>query len=298
MRVVTHTDFDGICCAALFIRKFGSDIEIIYASVDEAKELNFSNIQVDYTCDLPKIGTSINLDHHQSNYDNLINAKLISEEDWVDPQESSATDIVFKYLKLDNDVISTEIRKLGHLADIAELPEEYKPLDIVLNMNNDNKTILREMSDLLSNLGRMILSTEWLKNKHEEVLTTFNRTKEEINKFLENNFEFPRILLLDTRLKIPGKLAKEIIKPIFERNVAVLGIIYVKGSKINIRLSFRVRKDQQEYYDVSQIAKSFGGGGHKMAAACTPQPIDIPDNILNALKNIARANESVGFIQV
>ncbi|MFX0126388.1 MAG: hypothetical protein ACFFAE_22390, partial [Candidatus Hodarchaeota archaeon] len=76
------------------------------------------NVKVDYTCDLPKIGNSINYDHHKSNYENLIGSNRLTENDRVDPSAASATDIVYEELSLENDPITEEIRSLGHLADI------------------------------------------------------------------------------------------------------------------------------------------------------------------------------------
>ncbi len=298
MKVVTHTDLDGICCAALFIRKFGFDIDIIYASVNETKDLTLSGIHVDYTCDLPKVGSSINIDHHKTNYENLIETNQLKEEDWVDPNESSATDIVFKYLKLEDDYISREIRELGHLADIAMLPEIYRPLDIVLNMNSDNKKVLREISNTLANYGSKIVSSDWLKNEYEKVQEEFTKTNNTIKNFLVKVSSFPRILILDTRHEIPGKLAKEVIKPIFEQGVAVLGILYSKSSNDPNRISFRVNKSEQNHYDVSQIAKTFGGGGHKMAAACSLKPTDIPDRLVNKLKSIARYDDRIEYMKI
>ena len=43
MIVVTHTDFDGICSAALFLRKYGEKTHIRFATVNEAKDLSKSN---------------------------------------------------------------------------------------------------------------------------------------------------------------------------------------------------------------------------------------------------------------
>jgi hypothetical protein len=77
VRVLTHTDMDGVCCAALFIRKYGKDIDITYATVKQAQQFDGSGISFDYVCDLPKVGNAINLDHHKSNYENLVDRKIL-----------------------------------------------------------------------------------------------------------------------------------------------------------------------------------------------------------------------------
>ena len=271
MIVVTHTDFDGICSAALFLRKYGEKTHIRFATVNEAKQLSKSNFKTDYTVDLPKIGNSINIDHHKSNHENLLMTGQLMEEDRVIPTADSATELVYEYLEFNKDSIATEIRKLGNLADTAQLPDKFRPLDIILNMNGDNPEVLRKISTLLSNLGSNILSTTWVQQNYEKYQEVFERTHKKIDNFIKSIEEYPRILVLDTRGSIPGKLAKEVFRPIFEKDIAVVALIYSKSSNELIRVSFRVtkRNNEQEFYDVSLVAKTFNGGGHKMAAACT-----------------------------
>ncbi len=298
VKIVTHTDFDGICCAALFLRKFGFNIEITYTTVKEARELSNAGFSVDYTCDLPKIGTSVNIDHHKSNYENLRETNRLSEEDQVDPSAASATDLVFTLLQFRGDSIAEEIRQLGHLADIAQLPSEYHSLDIVLSMNSDNPAILRQISELLAKNGRQILTTQWLQENYRKVHSTYNETQKKINTFLANAPTLPRILIFDTRQTLPNKLAKKVFNPLFKRNVAVIALIYSKSPQEPIRVSLRVIKSEQSSYDVSTVAKTFGGGGHRMAAACSPTSDVIPDILIQELRKIAKPNDTVQYLQL
>ncbi len=298
VRIATHTDFDGICCAALFLRKFGFDIKVIYSTVKEAKDLSNGGFSVDYTCDLPKIGTSVNIDHHKSNYEELKRTNRLTQEDKVNPNAASATDLVFTFLEYENDSIAEEIRELGHLADIAQLPSEYHPLDIVLNMNSDDPVSLRKISELLAKKGRQILTTQWLQENYSKVRSIYEDTHNKIKEFLANNSTFPRILILDTRQALPSKLAKEVFQPIFERNVAVIALVYSKSTQEPIRVSFRVAKAEQMRYDVSTVAKRFGGGGHRMAAACSPKYEEIPEKLVRELENIALVGDSIKYLHL
>ncbi|MFX1282498.1 MAG: DHHA1 domain-containing protein [Promethearchaeota archaeon] len=298
MRIVTHTDFDGICCAALFLRKFGSEIEITFATVKKAKELSNRNFSVDYTCDLPKIGTSINIDHHKSNYENLIETNRLSKEDIVDPNAASATDLVYTLLQFNSDPIAAEIKQLGHLADIAQLPAEYHKLDIVLSMNSDNLDILRKISELLSEYGKQILTTQWLQENYNRVQSTYYETHNKIRNFLENFPTLPRILILDTRQVLHSKLSKEVFQPLFKRKVAVIALIYSKSTQEPVRVSFRVSKAEQPNYDVSTVAKAFGGGGHRMAAACSPKSDEIPEKLIQELEKIAISGDIIKYLHL
>ncbi len=300
MIIVTHIDFDGICSAALFLRRYGEEVHIRFATVNEAKNLSKSNFKTNYTVDLPKIGNSINIDHHKSNYENLLMTGQLMEEDRVIPTADSATELVYGYLKFKNDSIATDIRKLGNLADTAQLPDIYRPLDIILNMNGDNPKVLRKISTLLSNLGNNILSTTWVQNNYRKYQSVFERTRKKIDIFIESLDEYPRILILDTRGSIPGKLAKEVFRAIFEKGVAVIALIYNKSPNELIRISFRVtkRNNEQDFYDVSLVAKIFNGGGHKMAAACTINSNQIPLSLIKELKKIVRPNDEIRFLHL
>ncbi len=298
VRIVTHTDFDGICCAALFLRKFGLDIEIIYATVKEAKELSNTKLSVDFTCDLPKIGKSINIDHHKSNYEELHETNRLTQDDKVNPNAASATDLVFTFLEYENDSIAEEVRELGHLADIAQLPSEYHPLDIVLSMNSDDSIVLRLISELLAKNGRQILSTSWLQEKYREVSAIYDDTHNKIKKFIETTPNLPRILIFDTRQAINNKLAKEVFRPLFEQNVVVIALVYSKSAQEPVRVSFRVTKAEQSSYDVSVVAKAFRGGGHRMAAACSLSSDKIPDILKQELRKIAKPNDTIQYLQL
>jgi hypothetical protein len=298
VRIVTHTDFDGICCAALFLRKYGSDIEIIYTTVKEAKRLSRTNFSADYTCDLPKVGDSINIDHHKSNYEELRETNRLEGKDLVNPNAASATDLVFTFLQFEDDPIAEEIRKLGHLADTAQLPDEYHPLAIVLTMNSENPSVLNQISQKLADKGRGILASKWLREKYQEVSDEYDETRKKINDFLENTQSLPRILILDTRQVIHHALAKEVFQPLFERNVAVVALIYSKSSQEPVRVSFRVTKSEQTFYDVSIVAKALGGGGHSMAAACSLKNEEIPNSLIQELEGIVKPSDTLKYIHL
>lgn len=298
MKIVTHIDFDGICSAALFIRKFGEKIDIIFASVQQAKQFSLEKLQVDYTCDLPKVHRSINIDHHQTNFDDLLATNRLTSSDLVKPDTPSATDLVYQYLDFKNDLIADQIRELGYLADTARLPPEYKPLDIVLNLNVDDLSFLRAISQLLAQQGKGILRTEWLKTEHKKVVTIYEKTREVIKKFLNAHPLLPQIMVIDTREVIPGKLAKEVFQPFFQHNAVIVALIYKKSSTDPIRVSFRVSKPEQDNYDVSTVATALGGGGHRMAAACTPDPELIPRNVIKQLLTIKKASDSIEYFSL
>ena len=298
MRIVTHTDFDGICCAALFIRKFGSNIDIIYSSVQQAKEYSDSEPSIDYTCDLPKIGMSKNIDHHKTNYEDLKATNRLSKDDIVDPDAFSATDLVYDYLRFENDPISTQIKTLGHLADRALLPKEYEPLAIVLSMNERNHSFLRKLSELLAELGEGVLNSKWLEREYLAVMDVHKKAKEKISTFIEEHPELPRILLIDTRKIIPGTLAKEVFKPLFDQKVAVIALLYEKSKFEPLKVSFRVNKPEQDSYDVSKVAAFFGGGGHRMAAACTPNPTAIPEELIHQLRKIMKSDDDIEYFSL
>jgi len=107
-------------------------------------------------------------------------------------------------------------------------------------------------------------------------------------------------LVLDTRGIIPGNLSKEVFRPLFKQGVVVIALLYSKSSTEPIRVSFRVTKsnNEQDFYDVSIVAKAFNGGGHRMAAACTPTPKDIPTNLMQELKKITKPTDNIQYLKL
>ena len=114
--------------------------------------------------------------------------------------------------------------------------------------------------------------------------------------FFDSQTDLPEILILDTRKLIPSKLAKEVIKPAFNRGVSVIAVIYSKSQDEPIRVSFRVNKPVQDQYNVAMVAKHFGGGGHTMAAACTPNTNDIPNKLIKVLKKISKRDDRINYL--
>ncbi len=295
VKIVTHIDFDGICCAALFIRKFGRSVEIYFSTIQQARQFHHEKKQVDFTCDLPKVHNSINIDHHKTNFDELIAKNRLTSKDLVKPDASSATDLVYEYLEFKNDKIADQIQELGHLADTARLPPEYKPLDIVLNLNVEDTSFLLTISQLLAEQGKGVLTTKWLEVEHQKVVSTFDRTRKVIKKFLKQYTVLPRIIVIDTRETIPGKLAKEVFQPFFEHNAVVIALIYKKSANDDVRVSFRVTKPEQENYDVSIVAAALGGGGHRMAAGCTPESKLLPEIVIKQLLTIKKSSDDIEY---
>jgi len=295
LKIITHIDFDGICSAALFVRKFGKDVEITFSTIQQAKQFHQEKKEVDFTCDLPKVHNSINIDHHKTNFDNLLAANRLTSKDLVKPDAPSATDLVYKYLEFNDDLIADQIRELGHLADTARLPSEYKPLDIVLNLNVDDKSFLLTISQLLAEQGKGVLATKWLEVEHQKVISTYDRTRKVIKKFLKQYPALPHFVVIDTCEAIPGKLAKEVFQPFFEHHAVVIALIYKKSANEDVRVSFRVSKPEQDNYDVSTIATTLGGGGHRMAAACTPDPKLLPEVVIKQLLTIKKLSDEIEY---
>ena len=179
--------------------------------------------------------------------------------------------------------------------DTARLPPEYKPLDIVLNLNVDDKSFLQTISQLLAEQGKGVLATKWLEVEHQKVISTYDRTRKVIKKFLKKYPALPHFVVIDTREAIPGKLAKEVFQPFFEHHAVVIALIYKKSANEDVRVSFRVSKPEQDNYDVSTIATTLGGGGHRMAAACTPDPKLLPDIVIKELLTIKKLSDDIEY---
>ncbi len=78
----------------------------------------------------------------------------------------------------------------------------------------------------------------------------------------------------------------------------MIALIYIKSINENIRISFRVTKTKQDLYDVSIVAKAFKGGGHRMAAACSPKHDNFLIKLRKELKRIAQPHDHLEYLRL
>ncbi|MFW9995757.1 MAG: bifunctional oligoribonuclease/PAP phosphatase NrnA [Candidatus Odinarchaeota archaeon] len=299
---VHSADIDGLGSAALFLRfhkliNSKKEIKVFFRSVNE---MLTSEEEFDYTFDLPKTeNVKINIDHHYSNYNRLINENRLSPSDLVDPSSPAAAKLVYEYFFINDDVkkdrIAREIRDLSIAADSGGLPDEFRVLDYLIKWYGDSDVMLRKIVEVIANNGYDSIKHPWILEKYKQFRKILIKTQELVNKFFQKVHDLPEILFLDTNGAIAGKLAKEVVLHSFSRNVVLLAIFSYSTRDKMYAVSFRVRKENQNMFDVMDLAEKLGGGGHPMASAARGEnQEDFIEKIGTELKAIA-VNHGLGY---
>ncbi|MHA2294600.1 MAG: DHH family phosphoesterase [Candidatus Hodarchaeales archaeon] len=279
--IATHSaDLDGLGSAALFLRyqrliRSNKEVKIAFRSVNEMLS---SKENFDYSFDLPKSGDEINIDHHYSNYQRLSKENRLKPEDLVDPESPAAAVLVYRYFfnneKLKKDEVAQEIRDLSVAADSTGLPEKFRILDYLIKWYGDFDKMLRNIAEILANHGYNSINHPWIQEEFNSFKKILIKTQNSVNKFFSRVHDLPEIFLIDTNGAIEGKLAKEVIIHSFSRNVILLAILsYSTRDKMHA-VSFRVKKEKQNLFNVREIAEKLGGGGHRMASAARSDDFD------------------------
>lgn len=297
--LATHrSDLDGICSAALVIRAFQKKkviVKVDYLTIAQTKN---NTVPYDLVTDLPKMNGKRNLDHHSSNLENLQKTNRLSKQDIVDPSAPAAVELVFKDLKMENDLIAQQIREIGVLADTANLPDEYIILDHVIKGNLDKVDALHKLALLLAEHGNKIIQHPWVKEQYESFQKEIAKAQQVIKEALDKvpNAKF---LLVDSRA-FSGKFNKQIFPIAFQKDVKVVAAVFIDTVDNLIGASFRVGKPWQDQYDVKEIAERLGGGGHPMASATRSTDGDwLYEQVYQELQKLAeRTNEKVQIVVI
>ncbi len=262
MKVAVHNDdIDGISCAALLILAFENP-EIDFLSVTEAQE---TDVHYKVVADLPKTeNCDINIDHHETNLENLRKTGRLSKMDLIDPSAPSAAKLVAKYFKLDSQ-IAKEIVEMANKADVGELDDDLYKLDKVIKFYvNDDKTLAR-IAKILAKKGRSFINDRefnalWLKVSREmkRSLTLINNA---FKKLETSKSKYAVIILKDN---IPYFLAKDLAHKFINGKGLAAAVIYKDPNTGMDRLSIRVSKKCD--VKANKIAEKLGGGGHEKAA--------------------------------
>lgn len=302
VKLFTHTDLDGIGCAVLAIKAFGVenvDIEYCnYSDINTAFE-KFLNSGKRELYDMTFItDISINetlakrieeerlsaylqlLDHHKTAewlneygswaYVNSYKDEVLGE----DPNElTSGTNMFYSYLMV-NEYLEYCEKTDAFVKNVTDY-DTWK-------WHSDGNEIPKKLNDALFLLGRKRFLEDWGCKLTEDLDSFFERysillelNQERIDKYIKSkNYEVKPMKMLGYNCGIvfAEQYISELGNSLSEMNSELDFIVIVNSLQT---LSFRtVRED----VDVSEIARHFGGGGHKKAAGS-----DISDALRNKI---------------
>ena len=210
----------------------------------------------------------INIDHHQSN-DNFGKINI------VDDTKVSAAEVLYQFFEMNNLSISKNTAECLYTGIYDDSLQFSTPRTDASTFKIINRLVEcgAEPSEIANKLQR------------RDSLAKY-RLLPRILDSLELHFEgdIATIYVLDEWLKESGADYRECEDAVnMVLNIAVVNIaIFLRVANGKTRVSLRSKKD-----DVSLIANAFSGGGHKLAAGCSCETLDVKeakDMILEYIK--------------
>jgi uncharacterized protein len=291
VKLFTHTDLDGVSCAILAKIAFGEDIDIEYVNYNDVNEkisyflhntylLNYERVFITDISVNEEISELINnaynnyykniklLDHHKT-------AESMNKYDWAEvitetseTRKESGTSLFYNFL--------SEIIKINCKLDtFTEIERKYDTWEWVKRKNQKAK----DLNDILYLIGRdefiEYYSKYLSKNPENFEINSFHLEllkykRKEIENYIENKLN--KVFLKNRIAYIVADIAiSELGMKAMEKHDNEIDFVAIYTG---FNVSLRSKGD----FDVSEIAKKFGGGGHKNAAGFT---IDYTEKLFN-----------------
>ena len=228
---------------------------------DEAESENFDLIITCGCADLARTGSEkiqnlsaklINIDHHPDN-------AMFGDVNLVDPDKSSVAELVYDFFGYCRWPIGPKIATClltGIITDTGSFRH-----------SNTQSSTLKTAGDLLlkgADLNLIIKNT--FKNKNAQSLKAWGRAFK--NTFYDDKSRIVYSIMDEDEI---SKLDKNTPQNVFEGFVETLNSVPEAKFAMFLKQDGRIikgslRSENQKGVDVSQIARIFGGGGHKLAA--------------------------------
>ncbi len=295
MRLLTRSDFDGICCAVL-LEELGVVDEMVYAHPKDLQDGKIKVTENDVLANVPFVeGAGMWFDHHASEDERL---SMVAFKGASDEAPSTAR-LIFDYYQ-GHDKLSKfdEMMKYVDKLDSADLVEDeiLNPAGwVMLGFICDPRTGLGFHQDFTSsNLQLMQDLVQYIRTLNIDDILAHSDVKERVDVYLESNArckEFIKensradgpVVITDTRVIAdmpPGN--RFLVYSIFpEANVSIRVLNVKGGEAVSISVGHSILNRTSEV-DVGSLLLRYGGGGHKKVGTCQV-PVAEADNALKEI---------------
>ncbi len=299
MRLLTRSDFDGICCAVL-LKELGVVDEMVYA---HPKDLQDGKVEVtanDVLANVPYVaGAGMWFDHHSSEEKRVRDAGDVKGKVGSAP---STARLIYEYYGAEKLGKFEEMLKYCDKMDSADLTEDEirDPRGwIMLGFVCDPRTGLGYHKKFkTSNLDLMQALIDHIRTKPVDEILALPDVKERVDMYNEMNAEYAEfikansrtdghVLIIDTRGKqIPSgnRFLEYMLFP--DTNVSIRLIDGRMGKTISITAGYSII-NKTASADIGAIMLKYGGGGHNKVGTCqveTPDAERVLGEIVSALK--------------
>lgn len=281
MRLLTRSDFDGICCAVL-LRELGVISRMVYA---HPKDLQDGRIEVtgeDVLANVPYVeGCGMWFDHHASEEQRVkvVGFKGISE------QAPSAARLIYNYYDGAEKLSKfNEMMKYVDKVDSADLTEDEinNPKGwVLLGFICDPRTGLGyHQGYKISNLQLMQDLVDYIRTKSIDEIMKLPDVKERVEIYFENDKKYREfvkahsrsdgpVAILDTRgiSDIPPGNRFVIYSLYPKSSVSVHSLDAKGGETVSITVGHNIT-NRTSKVDVGGLLLKYGGGGHRTVGTC------------------------------
>ncbi len=295
MRLLTRSDFDGICCAVL-LRDLGVIDEMVYAHPKDLQDGKIEVTENDVLANVPFVeGAGMWFDHHASEDERL---SMVAFKGVSDAAPSTARLIYDYYQGHDKLARFDEMMKYVDKVDSADLTEDeiLNPTGwVLLGFICDPRTGLGYHQDFKnSNLQLMQSLVEYIGNMSIEEILAHSDVKERVDRYFDNDAKcsvFVKensradgpVVITDTRGKSdmpPGN--RFLVYSLYPDTNISIRVMDVKGGEaVSISVGHSITNRTSEL-DVGSLLLKYGGGGHKKVGTCQVS-VDEADKVLDEI---------------
>ena len=295
MRLLTRSDFDGICCAVL-LKELGLMDEMVYAHPKDLQDGKVPVDKNDILANVPYVpGCGLWFDHHSSEQER---SELEGKYEGCCKPSPSAARVICDYYGADKFQRFTEMLEYVDKVDAGQLTEDeiLNPDGwILLGLICDPRTGLGyHKSYRISNLTFMNDLVDLIRSKSIAEILELPDTQERIALYRDNDRkarEFLRersqvigsLLVTDARgsVEIPPSNRFLVYSLYPETNISIRMIDGRGKEFVAISVGYSIL-NRTATVNVGSLMLQYGGGGHKKVGTCQV-PYDQADRVLAEL---------------
>ncbi len=280
MRLLTRSDFDGICCAVL-LKELGLMDEMVYAHPKDVQDGKIPVGKNDILANVPYVpGCGLWFDHHSSEHERLLAGKYEGKS----TAAPSTARVIFDFYGPEKLGRFAEMLKFVDKVDSAQLGEDetLNPTGwILLGFLCDPRTGLGYHKDYrISNLAFMGELVEHIRTKTIDEILALPDTQERIALYRDNDLkarEFLKkhstqdgpVLITDARgaSEIPPANRFLVYSLFPETNISIRMIDGKAKEFVAISVGYSIL-NRTATVDVGSLMLQYGGGGHRAVGTC------------------------------
>lgn len=288
MRLLTRSDFDGICCAVV-LKELGIITEMLYAHPKDVQDGKIVVTANDVLANVPYVeGAGLWFDHHTSEQDRPLPEGPYKGRFEIAP---SCARVIYNYYSGPDKLNKfKEMLEAVDIVDAAQFSEQdvLNPKGwILLGFICDPRTGLGyHQSYRISNMQLMQDMVEHIRTKSINEILALPDVKERTTRYFENNAAFTEFLKKHSRVE--GSIAITDTRGIKDIPPGNRFLIYSLHPETNISIrlidgkggegvAFSVGHsviNRSSKVDVGTLMLKYGGGGHKKVGTCQVSSAD------------------------